>query len=358
TTGAILFGDRSRLLGFDAFEHPVALQLGGSDPDNVTLTVIHALQQVGIDDMEAVVIVGASNPHLPSLQDAVRSSSLPIRLLSDVQSMPEWMAWADVLVSGGGITCWEAAFMGLPALTLSLAPNQRANAQSLHRAGVAVNAGEAEQITASVLADLLATLCQDLHQRLALSQNGRKLVDGQGTARLLSIMTGLEGRVLDERYVQLREATLEDALPVWRLANDPVVRQYSFHPEPIPLPHHLEWYQEKVTADDTCFWVVEYSGVLAAQIRYDRIDAETIEVHLAVVPAFRGKGLGSKMLAMTWKQACQRLQARRVIGTVFQQNTPSLRTFVKAGFRQVQIVEKYGHRCVIFARAYEEEEEK
>ena len=32
TTGAILHGDRKRLLGFDASEHPVALQLGGSDP--------------------------------------------------------------------------------------------------------------------------------------------------------------------------------------------------------------------------------------------------------------------------------------------------------------------------------------
>src|SRR5450432_1375194 len=31
TTGAILRGDRARLLGFDAFEHPVALQVGGSD---------------------------------------------------------------------------------------------------------------------------------------------------------------------------------------------------------------------------------------------------------------------------------------------------------------------------------------
>lgn len=32
TTGAVLHGDRARLLGFDAFEHPVAIQLGGSDP--------------------------------------------------------------------------------------------------------------------------------------------------------------------------------------------------------------------------------------------------------------------------------------------------------------------------------------
>jgi tRNA-dihydrouridine synthase A len=32
TTGAVLHGDRTRLLAFDRAEHPVALQLGGSDP--------------------------------------------------------------------------------------------------------------------------------------------------------------------------------------------------------------------------------------------------------------------------------------------------------------------------------------
>jgi tRNA-dihydrouridine synthase A len=32
TSDAVIHGDRERLLGFDAMEHPVALQLGGSDP--------------------------------------------------------------------------------------------------------------------------------------------------------------------------------------------------------------------------------------------------------------------------------------------------------------------------------------
>ncbi len=35
TADAIIHGDRARLLGFDAFEHPVALQLGGSDPAKI-----------------------------------------------------------------------------------------------------------------------------------------------------------------------------------------------------------------------------------------------------------------------------------------------------------------------------------
>src|SRR5690349_23296429 len=32
TTGAVLHGDRARLLGCDPFENPVGLQLGGCDP--------------------------------------------------------------------------------------------------------------------------------------------------------------------------------------------------------------------------------------------------------------------------------------------------------------------------------------
>lgn len=35
TTGAILFGSRERHLDFDASEHPIALQLGGSDPEHL-----------------------------------------------------------------------------------------------------------------------------------------------------------------------------------------------------------------------------------------------------------------------------------------------------------------------------------
>jgi len=38
TTGAVLHGDRVRLLGFDGCEHPVALQLGGSDPRDLAVS--------------------------------------------------------------------------------------------------------------------------------------------------------------------------------------------------------------------------------------------------------------------------------------------------------------------------------
>jgi tRNA-dihydrouridine synthase A len=44
TTGAVIHGDRERLLSFDASEHPVALQLGGSEPRGLALAA-----QIGAD---------------------------------------------------------------------------------------------------------------------------------------------------------------------------------------------------------------------------------------------------------------------------------------------------------------------
>ena len=37
TADAVIHGDRERLIGFNAFEHPVALQLGGSEPEKLAL---------------------------------------------------------------------------------------------------------------------------------------------------------------------------------------------------------------------------------------------------------------------------------------------------------------------------------
>ncbi|MBR0962544.1 tRNA dihydrouridine(20/20a) synthase DusA [Bradyrhizobium diazoefficiens] len=50
TTGAIIHGDRARLLGFDAVEHPVALQLGGSDPNDLA-TAARIGAEFGYDEI-------------------------------------------------------------------------------------------------------------------------------------------------------------------------------------------------------------------------------------------------------------------------------------------------------------------
>jgi tRNA-dihydrouridine synthase A len=50
TTGAIIHGDRQRLLGFDDVEHPVAVQLGGSDPAALA-TSARICEEFGYDEI-------------------------------------------------------------------------------------------------------------------------------------------------------------------------------------------------------------------------------------------------------------------------------------------------------------------
>ena len=50
TTGAILFGDKARFLDFNNSEHPVALQLGGSEPDAMA-RCSEIAQQWGYDEV-------------------------------------------------------------------------------------------------------------------------------------------------------------------------------------------------------------------------------------------------------------------------------------------------------------------
>ncbi len=67
TTGAIIHGDRRRLLGFDASEHPVALQLGGSSQRKETEY-----------EAKEVIMTGWKRSRAPSV--AASSSGMPCSL--------------------------------------------------------------------------------------------------------------------------------------------------------------------------------------------------------------------------------------------------------------------------------------
>ena len=168
----------------------VLVTLGGGDPDNQTLKVIRALQQVNVDGLEVTVVVGASNPHFEELEFAVRHSLFDIRLVRNVSDMPELMAWADVAVTAGGSTCWEIAFLGLPNILLVLADNQKGIAEKLGKTSVVRNLGWYEGVTSKQMAETLSNLISDRKQRQQMSANGQKLVDCKGGKRVtLSLLT-------------------------------------------------------------------------------------------------------------------------------------------------------------------------
>ncbi|WP_027255509.1 UDP-2,4-diacetamido-2,4,6-trideoxy-beta-L-altropyranose hydrolase [Planktothrix agardhii] len=169
----------------------VLVTLGGADPDNVTLKVIQSLQIVEVEELEAVVVVGGSNPHYENLKMAVQDSRYPIQVQQNVTNMPELMAWADVAISAGGSTCWELAFMGLPSILLILADNQRAIAQKLATLNLAVNLGWHQDVTIEEIGLALRESIGDRPKRETMSKRERELVDGNGARRVVSEMVNM-----------------------------------------------------------------------------------------------------------------------------------------------------------------------
>src|SRR5713101_4578984 len=125
----------------------VLVTMGGSDPDNVTERVVRAI--LAQQSLNATVVVGGSNPHLCQLRELVAGAHQNVRLVENVPNMPELMAKTDVAISGAGTTSLEMCFLGLPAMLIVLADNQRAAAEELNRRGAAIILGEGAEVRPS-----------------------------------------------------------------------------------------------------------------------------------------------------------------------------------------------------------------
>src|SRR4051812_22832634 len=82
TTGAVLHGDRARLMGYSPVEHPVALQLGGSEPKDVAAAA-RIGEDLGYDEVNL-------NVGCPS--DRVQSGRFGACLMREPELVAECMA--------------------------------------------------------------------------------------------------------------------------------------------------------------------------------------------------------------------------------------------------------------------------
>ncbi|MBW4481207.1 MAG: UDP-2,4-diacetamido-2,4,6-trideoxy-beta-L-altropyranose hydrolase [Tildeniella torsiva UHER 1998/13D] len=168
----------------------VLVTLGGSDPDNVTLAVIQALQKAEILGLEAIAVVGASNPYYGALAQAIEGWEGSITLKQNVTNMPELMAWADLAITAGGSTCWETAFMGLPSLVIVIAENQRESTLKLAQLGLALCLEQEAVWLEGKLSHSLMHLNGLIGNNYTqMSESLRQLVDGYGGKRVLDALS-------------------------------------------------------------------------------------------------------------------------------------------------------------------------
>jgi len=325
----------------------ILVTLGGSDPGNIALKVIDSIKMLSHSDLEVKIIAGPSNPHEASLAEAVHRS--PFTVHRSVENIPEFMAWADVAISAAGSTCWELAFMGVPSLVFVLAENQRAVAEELDEVGMAISLGWFHEVSENSVAEVLSSLVHAGERRRRMSRTGTLLVDGAGADRVTQTMLARHDEGDDVDRLHVRSATMRDAVALWQLANDPVMRRNSFSPDPIPFDSHLRWFEQRLSRPDTRIYVLELDGTAVAQVRYDRIDSKRAEIDFAVASAYRGRGIGTRALSLTCQSAQNELAVENLVGVVLQSNLPSARAFLKAGFKKMATgKEVRGQRCSLF----------
>lgn len=168
----------------------VLVTMGGSDPRHSTLKVIESL--IGLDKfLQICVVIGPSYACPDRLRSAIDKSQ--ILLLQDVESMAALMSWADIGISAGGGTLAEMAYMGLPNIIIKTADNQYASALYENEIRTSIFLGDVQVITNEQISSCVKSLCKDYLKRQEMSNNGQRLVDGQGCRRIFEYIEKLEG---------------------------------------------------------------------------------------------------------------------------------------------------------------------
>lgn len=304
----------------------VLLTMGGSDPKDLTPGILSAMADLSIDDLQIRVVVGGSAENRSGVAEEAEKFPGRVEVMSNVANMAELMAWADLAIAGAGTTCWEMCLLGVPAILVVVAENQRFIAEHLAGIGAAVNAGPAELLDCSSLAQVTAELLENRDRRLKMSQSARQLVDGLGSERVRAALLN--------RELSLRLVRESDCRLLFEWADDPVARAASFHSAAISWEDHARWFAERLQDPQSVIYIGENAADEPVGLVRFQIKGESAVLSVNVAPKFRGQGWGRELIAFATRSLVRARSVRRVDALVKPDNQASVRLFEASGFRR------------------------
>jgi UDP-2,4-diacetamido-2,4,6-trideoxy-beta-L-altropyranose hydrolase len=168
----------------------ILVTFGGADANNVTLLVLEALARLQDLKLETVIVVGASSPHLSTLETAARNYP-GMRVVFNPDNMPRLMARAELAISAGGGTCYELAFLQVPMFLLTIAQNHERTVETWGKCKAAIDAEWFDRWESQPLAAKLRQVISNKFLRKELADNAAALVDGRGAGRVVAAMQKL-----------------------------------------------------------------------------------------------------------------------------------------------------------------------
>jgi UDP-2,4-diacetamido-2,4,6-trideoxy-beta-L-altropyranose hydrolase len=166
----------------------VLISLGLTDVEGITARVVRALKPQ-LPGLILDVVLGDQASSLPALREAAKTDCA-LRLHVDSHAMAELMSQADIAVGAGGGSVWERATVGLPAVTVILADNQRRMAEAMAQVGLTLAVDATAADFEERLIEAVRRLVEDVALRRWLFEATCHACDGRGAERVAEAMLG------------------------------------------------------------------------------------------------------------------------------------------------------------------------
>ncbi len=303
----------------------ILIYFGGADRAGLTELSLRAFLALDRADIAVDVVVGSSDPRRGAIEDLARERE-NISVHGMVPSLADLMARADLAVGASGTTSWERLCLGVPAIVVTLADNQRPIAAELDRLGCVRWLGDADRLDTGAMAAALAENVGPRGVRWFNSQAASR-VDGLGAGRAVDALLSWEGK-----DIFLREATADDVDLYFAWANDPDVRRQSFSQAEILREQHVGWFDAKLSSGDCRMYVLCEGGKPLGQIRFDIAD-EVGHIGYSLDRAARGRGLAKVLIGLGLDRMA-REGVRSFCAKVRHGNEPSAAVFLRCGFSE------------------------
>lgn len=310
----------------------ILLYFGGADLNNLTGLAISAFLSLNLSEINLDVVVNPNGPNTKSIRRQV--SGLPnIVLHEQLPSLANLMLKADLAIGACGTTTWERCCLGLPTLAVTLAENQKRIAMKMADLGIIRLLGDQTSVDISGMTKSLKEIIESPNDLREWSLRCRDLIDGQGTNRLVRILLLEASTPLAARKANLTD---EDLLLAW--ANDPLVRQNGFNPNPIDPETHRTWLYKRLRSPESCqIFIVETEQHLPiGMVRFESCGNDW-EIHYSLAAYARGRNLGTSLLKTAMTSFRKSSENTEVFGRVKAENLPSRKIFQELGFRSEMI---------------------
>ncbi len=157
--------------------------MGGSDPFKLTLRAVEALDLLKLE-FDTSVVLGPGFLHNEELQSLLVRVHRQFDIYRNVSCISHLMARADMAVASFGVTAYELAATGVPAIFMSISEDHEESLKSFVDAGIALSIGIFNKVTPGILAQSVKDVLTNPLLRSKMSLQAKRLVDGSGAARI------------------------------------------------------------------------------------------------------------------------------------------------------------------------------